>query len=76
VWCFQLDGIYIGATRTAEMRNGMALALGGFLALGYVLLPRFGNHGLWAAFTGFAALRGIMLAWWYPRLLAQFARPA
>jgi len=76
VWCFQLDGIYIGAMRTAEMRNGMALALAGFLALGYVLLPRFGNHGLWAAFTGFAALRGIMLAWWYPRLLAQFARPA
>lgn len=76
VWCFQLDGIYIGATRTAEMRNGMALALLGFLTLGYALMPRFGNHGLWAAFTVFAALRGIVLAVWYPRLLGQFARPA
>jgi MATE family multidrug resistance protein len=76
VWCFQLDGIYIGATRTAEMRNGMALALAGFLALGYALTPHFGNHGLWAAFIGFAAFRGIILAWWYPRLLVQFARPA
>ena len=76
VWCFQLDGIYIGATRTAEMRNGMALSLAGFLALGYALVPPFGNHGLWAAFTAFAALRGLVLAYWYPRLLLQFARPA
>jgi MATE family multidrug resistance protein len=76
VWCFQLDGIYIGATRTGEMRNGMALALAGFLALGYALMPYFGNHGLWAAFTAFAALRGVVLGWWYPRLLGQFAKPA
>ena len=75
VWCFQLDGIYIGATRTAEMRNGMALATAGFIALGYALMPSFGNHGLWAAFTAFAALRGLILGWWYPRLLVQFARP-
>lgn len=76
VWCFQLDGIYIGATRTAEMRNGMAASLAALLALGYALMPAFGNHGLWAAFTGFAAFRGGILAFWYPRLLAQFARPA
>jgi hypothetical protein len=31
---------------------------------------------LWAAFTAFAALRGLILGWWYPRLLVQFARPA
>ncbi len=74
VWCFQLDGIYIGATRTAEMRNGMALALAGFLALGYALMPFFGNHGLRAAFAGFAALRGAFLALLYPRLLGPFAR--
>lgn len=73
VWCFQLDGVYIGATRTPEMRNGMPLALGGFLALGYALMPLAGNHGLWAAFTAFAALRGAILAWWYPRLLRAFA---
>jgi len=76
VWCFQLDGIYIDATRTGEMRNGMALALAGFLAIGYPLVAHFGNHGLWAAFLGFAALRGLVLARWYPRLLVQFARPA
>jgi MATE family multidrug resistance protein len=76
VWCFQLDGIYIGATRTAEMRNGMALATAAFVAFGYALMPHFGNHGLWAAFATFAALRALVLAWWYPRLLERFARPA
>ncbi len=71
VWCFQLDGVYIGATRTVEMRNGMALALLFLLALGYALMPAFGNHGLWAAFLAFAAFRGAILALWYPRLMAQ-----
>ena len=27
VWAFVFDGIYFGATRTAELRNGMAAAL-------------------------------------------------
>ncbi len=75
VWCFQLDGIYIGATRTAEMRNGAVLALAGLVAFSYALTPFFGNSGLWVAFDGFAALRGLFLALWYPRLLVQFERP-
>ena len=76
VWCFQLDGIYIGATRTAEMRNGAVIALAMLLGLGYALMPTFGNHGLWAAFLGFAAFRGLTLGYWYPRLLRSFDRPA
>ena len=34
VWPFLLDGIFIGATRTAEMRNGMVIALAVYLAVG------------------------------------------
>jgi multidrug resistance protein, MATE family len=75
VWCFQLDGIYIGATRTGEMRNGAALALVAMLASGYALMPAFGNHGLWASLAVLAAIRGATLALWYPRLLKLFARP-
>jgi MATE family multidrug resistance protein len=71
VWCFQFDGIYIGATRTAEMRNGMALALALLLALGYGLMPVWGNHGLWLALLGFFALRGATLALWYRRIPAS-----
>jgi MATE family multidrug resistance protein len=61
VWAFLLDGVFIGATRTAEMRNGMALALLLFWALAFALLPPLGNHGLWLAFLAFMAARGLWL---------------
>ena len=60
VWCYLLDGMFIGATRGAEMRNSMALAALGF-ALSLILLPWLGNHGLWLALTVFLALRGVSL---------------
>ena len=47
--CFQLDGIFIGATRTRDMRNMMIVSLAVYLAAGYALMPVFGNHGLWFA---------------------------
>ena len=68
VWSFQLDGIFIGATRTAEMRNGMIVSLAGFLALTAILVPLWGNHGLWLSFLLFMALRAATLALWMPRI--------
>ncbi|MGH6914874.1 MAG: MATE family efflux transporter, partial [Geminicoccales bacterium] len=61
VWAFLFDGVFIGATRTAEMRNGMALALLLFWALAFALLPVLGNHGLWLAFLALMAARGLWL---------------
>lgn len=52
VWCYLLDGMFIGATRAAEMRNSMAVAATGF-ALTLLTLPWLGNHGLWLALTVF-----------------------
>ncbi|MBX6324257.1 MAG: MATE family efflux transporter, partial [Rhodospirillaceae bacterium] len=75
VWSFLLDGIYIGATRTAEMRNGMMIAFASFLAAAALLVPRLGNHGLWLAFLLLMVSRAVPLALWYPRLLRGFAHP-
>lgn len=61
VWCYLLDGMFIGATRGAEMRNSMAVAAAGF-AVTLFTLPWFGNHGLWLALAVFLALRGLSLA--------------
>lgn len=61
VWCYLLDGMFIGATRGAEMRNSMAVAAAGF-ALTLFTLPWLGNHGLWLALAVFLALRGLSLA--------------
>ncbi len=69
VWSFLLDGIFIGTTRTAAMRNAMAVSLLAYLGACWLLVPALGNHGLWLAFTLFMAVRAITLAVVYPRLL-------
>jgi MATE family multidrug resistance protein len=68
VWAFQLDGIFIGATRTVDMRNAMLLSLGIFLGAWW-LLRGHGNHGLWAAFYVHYFARFGSLAYFYPRLV-------
>ena len=68
VFAFLFDGVFIGATRTAEMRNGMALALGVFLGSVALLMPPLGNHGLWLALLLFMAARGLWLGACYLRI--------
>lgn len=67
VWCYLLDGMFIGATKGREMRNGMAMAATGY-ALTLLTLPWLGNHGLWLAITLFLVLRGVSLWWIWHRL--------
>ncbi|MGR5943527.1 MATE family efflux transporter DinF [Enterobacter sp. C4G1] len=66
VWCYLLDGMFIGATRGAEMRNSMAVAAGGF-GLTLLTVPYLGNHGLWLALAVFLLLRGLSLAFIWRR---------
>ena len=68
VWSFQLDGIFIGATRTVEMRNGMLIATAGYLVAVESLVPLLHNHGLWLALMLFLSLRAFTLAAWLARL--------
>jgi Na+-driven multidrug efflux pump len=58
---FQLDGVYIGATWSRDMRNTMALALVSYLAILFAVLPTLGNHGLWLAFNVFLLTRGMAM---------------
>ncbi len=66
--CFQLDGIFIGATRTADMWNMTILSLAVFLVAWAILTPAFGNHGLWASLMVFCAARAATLGTRYPAL--------
>jgi MATE family multidrug resistance protein len=66
VWCYLLDGMFIGATRGAEMRNSMAVAAAGY-GLTLFTLPVLGNHGLWLALAVFLSLRGLSLGWIWHR---------
>ena len=67
--CFLYDGIFIGATRTADMRNMMFISTAIYLAAWYWLAGAFGNHGLWASLMVFFAARGLTLAARYPALV-------
>lgn len=62
VWSYLFDGIFIGATRSAEMRNTMLIATFlCYLPAWYAFQP-FGNHGLWAALMVFMVARGVSMA--------------
>ncbi|HUS98520.1 MAG TPA: MATE family efflux transporter [Hyphomicrobiaceae bacterium] len=68
VWCFQLDGIFIGATDTRTMRNMMLWAVLAYFAAWYGLHPLFGNHGLWMAVHVFFLARAVALGSQLPEL--------
>ncbi|MEM5475286.1 MATE family efflux transporter [Pacificibacter sp. AS14] len=68
IGAWMLDGIFIGATRTRDMRNMSALSLLIYLGAVYALTPLFGAHGLWAALLMSYLARGATLAWKYPAL--------
>ena len=70
VWSFMLDGIFIGTTHTREMRDGMLISLGVFVASTLVLVPPLGNHGLWLSWHVLLVVRAATLGAWYPRVLA------
>lgn len=71
VAAWMLDGIFIGATRTTDMRNMMAVSFAVYLIALAVLLPRYGNHGLWASLIVFSIARGVTLGLKYPSLEAS-----
>ena len=57
VWCFLLDGVFIGATRTREMRDMMLVSTFLVFIPAWFIFQFLGNHGLWLAFMMFFAAR-------------------
>ena len=59
---FLWDGVYIGATASRAIRNTMLIScIGVFLPATLLLMPPFGNHGLWIAFLMFMVARGLSM---------------
>ena len=76
VVAFQMDGVYIGATWSADMRNMMLLSLVAFLLTWFVATPAWHNHGLWLALEVFLGVRGISLYARLPRRAQETFSPA
>lgn len=75
VWAFQLDGVFIGATRTREMKYAAIVSLATFALAIQIAVPVAANSGLWLAFIGFAATRAVTLAACLPRLQRDLFPP-
>lgn len=58
---FIWDGIYLGATASAAMRNSMLISTAAFFAVWWLSATGMENHGLWLAMTVFMGMRGITL---------------
>jgi len=69
VWTYLFDGLFIGTTRSIEMRNTMLIATFCCFIPAWYLLQPLGNHGLWLALLLFLAARGISQCFYLPRIL-------
>jgi MATE family multidrug resistance protein len=68
VWSFLYDGVFVGATRSKDMRNAMLGSLFLVFLPSWYLLQPLGNHGLWLAFTLFMFSRGLSMHLLYKRI--------
>ena len=71
-FCYQLDGIFIGASQTKEMRNAMIISVASFIVTSIYLTEYFGNHGLWLSLFLFMILRSITLNYFFSKILKKF----
>ncbi len=70
IWSFLLDGVFIGATQTAAMRNGMLISLVAFMLTAYIAVPALGNTGIWVAYFVLLIARSVTLGMAWPRVVA------
>jgi len=65
---WQMDGIFIGTTKTREMRNAGIAAVLIYLAIHHLIAPKLGGHGIWIAFLCYYVARALTLAVYYPSI--------
>ncbi|HLS11313.1 MAG TPA: MATE family efflux transporter [Flavobacteriaceae bacterium] len=68
---FQLDGVFIGATRSKEMRNTSIISLLVLIGAGTILTQYYGNIGLWISFIIYVIARGVSLGAYMPKLVRE-----
>lgn len=61
VLAFQMDGVYIGATWSRDMRNMMLLSLAVYAACLFLFEGMMGNTALWLSLHIFLIVRGLSL---------------
>ena len=71
-FCYQLDGIFIGASQTKEIRNAMVISVIVFICLSIFFTRYLGNHGIWFSLLLFMILRSLTLQFYFKNILKKF----
>ena len=72
-FCFQFDGIFIGASQTKELRNAMIISVSIYIVCALFLISSFGNSGLWISLCIFFALRALTLFFYLDKIYQRIA---
>ena len=72
-FCFQFDGIFVGASQTKELRNAMIISVGIYVLSSFYLLANFGNTGLWISLSIFFVARAITLLMYVNRIFLRLS---
>lgn len=67
---FLWDGIFIGATASKEMRNGMILSAISFFVCYYTTKSFLGNNALWLSFIIYLLVRSVIQTLWAKKALS------
>ena len=67
-FCFQFDGIFVGASQTTELRNAMIVSVSIYIVVSFFLIASFGNTGLWLSLCIFFIVRALSLFVYMPRI--------
>ena len=71
-FCYQLDGIFIGASQTKEIRNAMVISVLGFICCSIYLTKYFNNNGIWFSLLLFMVFRSLSLQFYFKNILKNF----
>ena len=67
-FCYQFDGIFVGASQTIELRNAMIISVSIYILSAIYLIGNFGNLGLWVSLSIFFIARALTLFFYLERI--------
>ncbi len=70
-FCFQFDGIFVGASQTTELRNAMIISVVIYIVVSFFLITSLGNTGLWLSLCIFFIARALTLFVYMPRIYGR-----
>jgi len=71
-FCYQFDGIFIGASQTKELRNAMVFSVFSYVVISLILVDLLGNTGIWISLCLFMILRALSLYYYLDKIYLRF----